>query len=154
MAMKKELFGGTPYYLYFQFFLSVFSGLDVCYYCSIIIVSLLSNFVPGIASDFKKIQKLWHVVQKIETFSPLEEFLKITTLSFWFELFWKCAPYNWLPWVCFEFIDLNCRSAPKKLFTTCCSVFHRFCLVLPFLGFANLKLAFSLQIFFGNPEKQ
>ena len=32
-----------------------------------------------------------------------------------------------------------------KFFTLCCSVFHRFCPVLCFLGFANLKLAFSLQ---------
>jgi hypothetical protein len=42
----------------------------------------------------------------------------------------------------------------KKFFTTCCSVFHRFCHVLSLLNFANLKLAFSLQKLFGTLEKQ
>ena len=41
----------------------------------------------------------------------------------------------------------------KNLFTTCWSVFPRFCLVLRFPSFANLAHAFSLQIFFGNLEK-
>ena len=54
----------------------------------------------------------------------------------------------------FSFFDLSYRSTPKKLFTTCCSVFHRFCHVLPLLTFANLKLAFYLQKLFGNLEKQ
>ena len=40
----------------------------------------------------------------------------------------------------------------KKFFTSCCSVFHRFYLVLPFLSFANLKLVFSLKKLFGNQE--
>ena len=53
-----------------------------------------------------------------------------------------------------SFFDLSCRSAPKKSFTTGQSVFHRFCPVLPFLHFANLELAFSLQKPFGNLEKQ
>src|ERR1041385_1081506 len=53
-----------------------------------------------------------------------------------------------------SFFYLSCRSAPKKFFTTCCSVFHRFCHVLSLLTFANLKLAFSLQKPFGNLEKQ
>src|ERR1041385_3150629 len=53
-----------------------------------------------------------------------------------------------------SFLDLSCRSTPKKLFATCCSVFHRFCDVLSLLTFANLKLAFSLQKPFGNLEKQ
>ena len=53
-----------------------------------------------------------------------------------------------------SFFDWSCRSAPKKSFTTCCSVFHRFCPVLPFPHFANLELAFSLQKPFGNLEKQ
>src|ERR1041385_3601971 len=42
----------------------------------------------------------------------------------------------------------------KKFFTTCCSVFHRFCHVLSLLTFANLRLAFSVQKPFGNLEKQ
>ena len=59
-----------------MFLLSVFSGLDVYYYCSNIIVSLLSSFVPSLASDFKKKLKLWHAVQKTETFAPLQKFPK------------------------------------------------------------------------------
>ena len=42
----------------------------------------------------------------------------------------------------------------KKFFTTCYSVFHRFCHVLSLLTFANLKLAFSLQKPCWNLEKQ
>src|ERR1041384_2535283 len=53
-----------------------------------------------------------------------------------------------------SFFYLSCRSTPKKFFTTCCSVFHRFCHVLSLLTFANLKLAFYLQKLFGNLEKQ
>ena len=53
-----------------------------------------------------------------------------------------------------SFFDLSCRSIPNRSITTCCSVFHRFCPVLPFLHFANLELAFSLQKPFGNLEKQ
>jgi hypothetical protein len=49
---------------------------------------------------------------------------------------------------------LSCRSAPKKLFTACWSVFHWFCHVLLLLSFANLKLAFSLQNLFGSLENQ
>src|ERR1043165_4454149 len=41
MAIKKELLGDNPCYLYFQFVLSVLSGLDDFYYCSNIIVYLL-----------------------------------------------------------------------------------------------------------------
>ena len=46
-----------------------------------------------------------------------------------------------------SFFYLSCRSAPKKLFTTCWSVFHRFCHVLHFLRFANFKLAFLCKNF-------
>src|ERR1041385_9502897 len=53
-----------------------------------------------------------------------------------------------------RFFYLSCISTPKKFFTTCCSVFHRFCHVLSLLTFANLKLAFSLEKPFGNLEKQ
>src|ERR1041385_6530302 len=53
-----------------------------------------------------------------------------------------------------SFFDLSCRSIPNKFFSTCWSVFHRFCPVLPFLRFANLKLAFSLKKPFGILEKQ
>src|SRR4051812_27595265 len=39
-------------------FPSIFSGLDICYYGSNIIVSLFSSFVPCLASDCKKVHKL------------------------------------------------------------------------------------------------
>src|ERR1041385_5715546 len=70
------------------------------------------------------------------------------------EIFTQNALYNCETFVCSEFFVLSCRSAPKKFFTTCFSVFHRFCHVLYFLTFANVKLAFSLQKLFGNLEKQ
>src|SRR3954466_4282491 len=41
-----------------------------------------------------------------------------------------------------SFFYFSCRSIPKKFFTTCWSVFHRFCHVLSLLTFANLKLDF------------
>src|SRR3954463_11384175 len=53
-----------------------------------------------------------------------------------------------------SFFDWSCRSAPKKSFTACWSVFHRFCTVLPFLRFASPKLVYFLQKLYGNPEKQ
>ena len=131
-----------------------FSGLDVCYYCSNIIVSLFFSFVPSLASDCKKVQKLWRAVQKTDSVLGQKNSNKITRSSFWSEFFLQGALYNWLSGVCSEFFYLSCRSAPKKLFTTCWSFFHRLCPVLPFLRFANLELAFSLQKPFGNLEKQ
>ena len=143
--------GGSPQWIkfYFAFVVSWY-----CYYSSIIIVSLLFSFVPSVASDCKKVQKLWRAVQKTASVLGKKNSNKISRSSFWSEFFWQRALYNWLSSVCFDFFDLSCRSAPKKLFTTCWSVFHRFCPVLPFLRFANLELAFSLQKPFGNLEKQ
>ena len=95
-----------------------------------------------LASDCKKVQKLWHVVQKLIKFAWRKISSKITRSYFWSEYFWKYALYNLLSGVCFDFFDLSWRSALKKLFTTCWSVFYRFCGVLRFHRFANLKLAF------------
>ena len=50
---RKHLLGGNPICFFF-----CFSGLHVCYYCSNIIVSLFSSFVPSLATDCKKVQKL------------------------------------------------------------------------------------------------
>src|ERR1041385_6492442 len=41
-----------------------------------------------------------------------------------------------------SFFILSCRSIPKKFFTTCWSVFHRFCPVLPFFVLQTLSLLF------------
>src|SRR4051812_41627115 len=79
---------------------------------------------------------------------------KIPVHLFELNVFKQRALYNNGTFVCSEFFDLSCRSIPKKSFTTCWSVFHRFCPVFPFLHFANLKLSFSLQKLFGNLEKQ
>src|SRR3954463_2254843 len=78
---------------------------------------------------------------------------KSPDLLFYLNLF-DSMIYTIISGVCSEFFDLSCRSSPKKLFTTCWSVFHRFCNVLRFLHFENLKLDFSLQKLFGNLEKQ
>src|SRR3954466_14686072 len=72
---------------------------------------------------------------------------KIPVQFFCSEFSTQRALYNHETFVCSEFFYLSWRSIPKKFFTTCWSVFHRFCPVLPFLRFANLKLAFSLQFF-------
>ena len=107
-----------------------------------------------LASDCKKVQKLWHAVQKQILSSWRKNSPKITRSSFWSELFWQDALYNFLCGIYSEFFYLSCRSAPNKLFTTCCSVFHRFYHVLRFHCFANPKLTFYLQKPFGNHEKQ
>ena len=62
--------------------------------------------------------------------------------SFWSEFFWQYALYNWISAICSEFFYLSCRSAPKKLFTTCWSVFPRFCPVLRFHRLQILSLLF------------
>src|ERR1041385_3954317 len=84
----------------------------------------------------------------------LDRKIRIKSPDHLFDLnfFGKRALYNCETFVCSEFFDLSCRSAPKKFSTTCCSVFHRFCHVLPRFTFANLKLAFSLQKLFGTRE--
>src|ERR1041385_5220284 len=79
---------------------------------------------------------------------------KLPVHLFKLNFFYTACSKNHGTFVCSEFFDLSCRSTPKKFFTTCCSVFHRFCHVLSLLTFANLKLAFSLQKPFGNLEKQ
>ena len=75
---------------------------------------------------------------------------KITRSYFWSEFFWQYALYNWLSGICSEFFDLSCGSIPNNFFNACWPVFHSFCLVLPLISFANLKLAFSLQKLFSN----
>src|SRR3954463_41247 len=41
-----------------------------------------------------------------------------------------------------SFFALSCRSASKKFFSLCCSIFLSFCPCFYFRSFANLKLAF------------
>ena len=143
--------GGSPQWIKFSFYFVV---SWCCYYSSIIIVSLLFNFVPSVATDCKKVQKLWRAVQETDSVLGQKNSYKITRSSFWSEFFRQSSLYNCISCICSEFFDLSCRSTPNKSITTCCSVFHRFCPVLPFLHFANQELAFSLQKPFGNLEKQ
>ena len=86
----------------------------------------------------------------------LDRKIRIKSPDHLFDLnfFWQHALYNCETFVCYEFFDLSCRSAPKKISTICCSIFHRFCHVLPLLTFANLKLAFSLQKLLCRQKKQ
>src|SRR3954471_12219352 len=53
----------------------------------------------------------------------------------------------------FKFYDLSCISASKKFPFLCCSVFLSFCPGFSFRSFAILKLAFSLQTFFGQERE-
>ena len=60
-GFKEALLGGSPKWIRF---LLLFLCLGCCYYCRNTIVSLFSSCVPSLATDCKKVQKLWHAVQK------------------------------------------------------------------------------------------
>ena len=76
-------------------------------------------------------------------FCPRDEKNQIKSPVHLFELiFYTACSIQSRNFQCSEFFDLSCRSTPNKLFTTCWSVFHRLCPVLPFLRFANLSLLF------------
>ena len=79
--------------------------------------------MPSVASDCKKVQKLWRAVQETDSVLGQKNSYKITRSSFWSELFRHRSLYNCLSCVCSEFFDLSCRSTPNKSITTCCSVF-------------------------------
>ena len=78
---------------------------------------------------------------------PLGEKISHKSPYHLFNLNYFDSMLNWLSSVCAEFFDLICRSAPKKLFTTCWSVFHTFCHVLRFHHFTNLSLLFLCKNF-------
>ena len=113
-----------------------------------------SSFVPFIASYDKGSESCDMLSRKQILSSWLEKSEKNPSSSFWDDFFTQRALYNYGTFVCSEFFYLSCRSIPKKFFSTCWSVCHRFCPILPFLRFANRKLAFSLQKLFGNLKKQ
>ena len=125
-------------------FTSVASSLYLCF-------SYLCQVQPPIARKFKSCE----VLSRKQILS-LDRKIRIKSPDHLFGLnfFRQRSLYNCISCVCSEFFDLSCRSIPNRSITTCCSVFHRFCPVLPFLHFANLELAFSLQKPFGNLEKQ
>ena len=103
------------------------------------------SFVPFIASYDKGSESCDMLSRKQILSSWWKKSEKNPSSSFLAEFFTQSAIYNNETFLCSEFFDLSCISTPKRLFTTCWSVFHRFCPVLPFLRFANLKLAFYLQ---------
>ena len=145
MAIKKELLGDNPCYLYFEFFTFSFSGLDACYYCRNIIVSLFSSFVPSFSLPQQESSKVVTCCPETDSVCLTKNSPKITRSSFRSEFVCQHALYNCIYGICSEFFDLSCRSVPKKLFTTCWSIFPRFCRVLHYHCFANLKLGFPLK---------
>ena len=73
-----------------------------CYYCSNIIVSLFSSFVPSFSLRWQVDQKLWHVVQKTDFVCFIAKIFKnhkiifliwivltVCSIQFWsFHMFW------------------------------------------------------------------
>src|SRR4051812_40217257 len=74
---RKCLLGGIPKCIYLSF-----SGLDACYYCSNIIVSLFLRFVPSFSLWWQVDQILWHSVQKTYSFFLTKNSPKINISSF------------------------------------------------------------------------
>ena len=136
-------------------FPSVLSGLDDCYYCSNIIVSLLFELCAKFSLWLQERSKVGACCRETDSIC-LTEKIPVNHQIIFFDLnfFWQHAPWNYLSGFCSEFFDLSCRSISLKLFYLYCSVFPRFCPRLSFHSFANLKLAFSLQKLVGNQEKQ
>src|ERR1041384_8136816 len=132
------------------FFCSVLSGLDDCYYCINIIVSLFFKLCA-------KFSLRLHESSKVGACCPenrlclLDGKIRDKSPDHIFDLnfFGQYAPYNFLSGLCSEFFDLSCKSASKKFFSLYCSVFLSFCPCFSFLSFANLQLAFSLQKLLG-----
>ena len=137
-----------------MFLLSGLVVLVLFYYCSNIIVSLFSSFVPSFSLYWQVNQKLLCVVQKQILSAPWKKSCKITRSSFWSEIFWKHDLYNWKTFSNSESFDLSYRSASEKLIATCCSIFPRFCPVLRLFSFAILALVFYLLKPFDQVKKQ
>ena len=154
MAIKKELLGDNPCYLYFQFAISDFSGIDVCYYCNNIIVSLLFKLCAKFSLRLQEMSKIGTCCLETDSVCLTEKFGINHQVIFLIWIFWQHAPYNYLSGVCSEFFYLSCRSTSKKFFSLYCSVFLSFCPCFSFHSFAILKLAFSLQNLLGRQEKQ
>src|ERR1044072_9406114 len=126
MAIKKELKGDNPCYLYFQFVLFVFSGLDVCYYCSNIIVSLLFKLCAKFSLRLQERSKVGACCPETDSVCLTEKFAINHQIIFFISIFSQHAPYNYLSGACSEVFDLSCRSASKKLSFLCCFVFLSF----------------------------
>ena len=137
-------------YLYFQFVLYVLSGLDVCYDCSNIIVSLLFKLCAKFSLRLQERSKVGACCPETDSVCLTEKFAINHQIIFFISIFSQHAPYNYLLGVRSKFFDLSCRSISKKSPFICCYVFHRFYPCLFFRSFANLKLALSLQKILGN----
>src|SRR3954462_12338531 len=108
MAIKKELLGDNPCYLYFQFVLSIISGLDVCYYCSNIIVSLLFKHCAKISLRLQERSKVGACCPETDSVCLTEKFAINYQIIFLILIFLLNAPYNYLSGICSEFFDLSC----------------------------------------------
>src|SRR3954471_13319739 len=98
-----------------------------------------SSFVPSLASDCKKV-KSWCMLSrnrlclldgKIRGKSPDHVFDLNYFESMLHTVIFQASVLSFF---------LSCRSAPKKFFSLCCSVFLSLCPCLSFHSFANLKL--------------
>ena len=130
-----------------MFLLSVFSGLDVCYYCSNIIVSLFSSFVPSFSLRWQEKSKVLTCCPETDSVCLTEKFVINHQIIFLIWIFLQYALYNCISGVCSEFFYLSCRSSPKKLFTACWPVFHWFCHVFFFSVLQTLSLLFLCKNF-------
>src|SRR4051812_42308498 len=134
-------------------FSSVLSGLDDCYYCNNIIVSLLFKLCAKFSPRLQERSKSRRMLSR-NRFCLLDGKIRDESTDHLFDL-------NFLT-VCSiqlsfrhlsEFFYLSCRSTSKKFFSLCCSIFLSFCPCFSFRSFANLKLAYSLQKLLGRQEK-
>ena len=97
-----------------MFFPSVLSGLDDCYYCSNIIVSLLFKLCAKFSLWLQKRSKVGACCPETD-FVCLTEKIPINhQIIFLIWNFWQYAPYNYILGVCYEFFYLCCRSIFKN----------------------------------------
>src|ERR1044072_6896365 len=135
-------------------FCSVISGLDDCYYCSNIIVSLFFNLCAKFSLRLQERSKVGACCPETDSVCLTKKFSINHQIIFLIRIILTACtiqlPFRRL----FKVFDLSCKSTSKKFPFLCCSVFLSFCPGFSFRSFAILKLAFSLQTFLGRQEKQ
>src|SRR4051812_29399266 len=135
MALKKRFREAAHNKFRFFCFCSVLSGLDDCYYCSNIIVSLLFKLCAKCSLRLQEIAKVRACCSEKDFVCLTEKFTINHQIIFLICIFLKHDPYNFLSSFCSKFIYLCCRSAYKKFFSLCCPIFLSFCPCFPFGSF-------------------
>ena len=111
-----------------------------------------SRFVPSLASDCMKVQKLVLVVQK--QILSMEKFAINNQIIFFSWIFLTACsiqlPFRHL----FRVFWFELQKCLEKNFSLFCSVFLNFCPCFSFRSFANLRLAFSLKKLLDRQLKQ